>query len=90
MVGSDHPGASDSEDEEYPYKVADIFTVMNLLDTFTSKAQVDVMEVCGGQAGVTKLCIRKRLRTGKNFDLNCGIDLTKADEVKELLDDTFW
>jgi hypothetical protein len=34
--------------------------------------------VCGGEARATKVATRRRLSTGKNFDLVAGFDLTKA------------
>ena len=39
---------------------------------------VDVVEFCGGQAGVSKIAIRRRLKTGMNADIVCGIDLSKS------------
>ena len=39
---------------------------------------MDIVEFCGGQAGVSKLAIRRRLKTGINADIICGIDLSKA------------
>ena len=38
---------------------------------------VDIVEFCGGQAGVSRLAIRRRLKTGLNADIICGIDLMK-------------
>ena len=51
-----------------------------LLAYLSSRAlagHVDVVEFCGGQAGVSRLAIRRRLKTGMNADIICGIDLMK-------------
>ena len=44
----------------------------------------DVAEVCGGQGRVLKVCARRRLRTGRNFDLTCNVDLHNAAEKHAL------
>jgi hypothetical protein len=44
------------------------------------------MEICGGQGGVSKISIRRKLRTGRTFDLVTGGDLTNPIHVKHLLD----
>ena len=43
------------------------------------------MEICGGAGGVTKIGIRRRLKTGHNFDLVTGGDLTKKENVLQLM-----
>ena len=35
------------------------------------KGRIDVMEFCGGSAGVTRIAIRRRLKTGINADIIC-------------------
>ncbi len=37
---------------------------------------IHVMEMFGGASGVTKCAIRRKLRTGKVFDVVFGVDLT--------------
>ena len=32
-------------------------------------SSIDVVQICGGVAGVTRMCIRRRLKTGRNFHL---------------------
>ncbi len=46
----------------------------------------DVMEICGGEGGVTKVSIRRRLSTGQNFDLKHGIDLSRQEDQNQLLE----
>ena len=41
----------------------------------TQKGKLDLCELCGGEARVTKLAIRRQMKVGKNFDIVCGIDL---------------
>ena len=45
---------------------------------------VDIVEIFGGESGVGKLCLRRRLRRGVNFDLVIGFDLTKESHQKEV------
>ena len=45
---------------------------------------VDVCEICGGAAGVSKICLRRRMKTGKNFDIVAGFDLTKSEHISYL------
>ena len=40
---------------------------------------VDVCEISGGESGVGKLCIRRRLRLGGNVDIVTGFDLTRRE-----------
>ena len=35
----------------------------------------DLVEFCGGEARVSAVCARRRLHSGGNFDILCGIDL---------------
>ena len=46
--------------------------------------KLDVMEICGGAGGVSKVSLRHHLKVGHNFDLNHGIDLTNPDDVRGL------
>lgn len=54
-------------------------------------ASIDVMELVGGESGVGKLSVRRRLSCGANFALVAGFDLTKEEHHKEALKciDTF-
>ena len=45
---------------------------------------IDIMEVCGGEARVTQVAFRRHLKTGKNFDLVAGLDLTDKKTIEEL------
>ena len=49
------------------------------------RAQLDVMEICGGMGGVSRICIRRRLRVGINHDLVTGVDLTSSRDVALLM-----
>ena len=46
---------------------------MNILQTLDSK--VDLVEICGGAARTSTVCIRKQLQVGRNFDLITQCDL---------------
>ena len=68
---------------EVPYKLeANLLVVYpsnteELLSFLTAKGDgIDIAEVCGGEARATQLGVRRRLRTGKNFDLVTDFDLS--------------
>ena len=46
---------------------------------------IDVAELFGGEGGVGKLCIRRRLRRGRNFDLVIGFDLVNEEQQEQVL-----
>ena len=50
-----------------------------------SNRKLDLLEVFGGEAGVSRIAIRKRLQTGKNIDVVTGTDLTDPAEARKLL-----
>ena len=52
--------------------------------TSTPGQYIDVCEICGGKGGVSRIAIRRRLKTGQNFDICVGFDLTNKDCVKQL------
>ena len=37
--------------------------------TSTPGQYIDICEICGGKGGVSKIAIRRRLKTGQNFDI---------------------
>eukprot|EP00974_Lingulodinium_polyedra_P126807 11199661-Lingulodinium_polyedra.AAC.1 len=45
---------------------------------------VDLAEICGGEGRLSRVCFRRHLRVGLNFDLTCGVDLTKPADVAYL------
>lgn len=49
---------------------------------------VDVVAMFGGESGVGRLCIRRRLKRGGNFALVSGFDLTKSSDRKHVVDDS--
>jgi hypothetical protein len=57
-----------------------ISTYFKYIDSLPGGNAKDVVEICGGEAGVTKLSIRRRLSTGRNFDLKHGIDLSRRED----------
>ena len=50
------------------------------------KGDLGIMELFGGMAGVTKVCIRRRLTTGINVDLECGFDMVKKDQREMVME----
>ena len=47
---------------------------------------VDVMEIFGGEGGVTRVAVRRRLKTGKLVDVITGDNLTNRDTVQKMLE----
>ena len=85
---SDSYGTFDTEELDGVTKV--YLNSMDELNAFAGIKQpdsLDLMEIFGGHAGVTRLAVRRRnLAVGQNFDVVVGIDLLKKDECQKLLD----
>ena len=43
---------------------------------FSGEPALDILEIFGGAMGVSKVAVRRKLRTGKCQDLATGVDLT--------------
>ena len=56
-----------------------------ILDESSSSKEKDVVEICGGEGGVIKVAVSRKLAVGHNFDIRCGIDLTKEEERHKLM-----
>eukprot|EP00971_Amphidinium_carterae_P058290 1152997-Amphidinium_carterae.1 len=44
-----------------------------------------ILEICGGNAGVTKLALRRRWPCGRNMDLCTGVDLTNPKQRHQVI-----
>ena len=44
---------------------------------------LDLVEICGGEARASQVAVRRRLKTGPNFDLITMVDLTLPQHQKE-------
>ena len=62
------------------------FSEMQTYLNIENRQGTDVIKICGGEAGVSRLAIRRRLNVGGNLDLVTGVDLTKPERQKELFD----
>ena len=51
----------------------------------TKDSSIDVLEIFGGEGGVTRCAVRRRLKCGTNVDLITGVDLTCPEQVRKLL-----
>ena len=54
-------------------------------DSLPRRHQVDVVEICGGEGGVSRISLRRHLAVGQNFDLRSGIDLTDPKQQQRLI-----
>eukprot|EP00969_Alexandrium_andersonii_P212192 9370315-Alexandrium_andersonii.AAC.1 len=54
--------------------VQDLDEFEHVYNTQTSK--VDIAEICGGEGRSSSVAARRHMRTGPNFDLVLGVDLT--------------
>lgn len=57
----------------HSYLAANMQVALNVLAPLDSR--VDIVEICGGSARTSKVCIRKHLKVGHNFDLVTNVDL---------------
>ena len=55
---------------------ADIFAIIPTL-CYGSNGYVDMLELCGGEGGITKLAFRRGLTSGGNLDKKTNVDLGK-------------
>ena len=49
------------------------------LQSTAEEGYLDILEVFGGAARTTSVAVRRRLRTGKVWDITLGMDLTKPE-----------
>eukprot|EP00969_Alexandrium_andersonii_P067918 2996371-Alexandrium_andersonii.AAC.1 len=42
-------------------------------------SRVDIAEICGGEGRSSTIAARRHMRTGPNFDLVLGVDLTRRE-----------
>lgn len=59
--------------------LTDMCDALHTRNTYISKVDhtsMDIAEICGGVARTTQVAIRFRFKTGSNFDLITGFDLT--------------
>jgi len=60
-----------------------LFTVLQTCEP--EQSNLDIVEICGGAARVSHIAIRRRLKTGKNFDIICGFDVNDIEIQKQIL-----
>jgi hypothetical protein len=75
--------------DDRDFQSADLHSIsvyFKYIDDLPGGNAKDVVEICGGEGGVTKLSIRRRLSTGRNFDLKHGIDLSRREDQYYLLE----
>ena len=96
-IADDGPGSQSyqcfhcdsDEDDESEEHHSWVFATMELANRALGHNQVysgqhDVCEIFGGDAGTTRVCVKRGLKAGHSFDINIGVDLTKPEEVKHL------
>ncbi len=76
----------DGDEEEPDAIVLDVNDLVAYLSKNRYAGDIDIMEVFGGEGGVTKIAIRRRLRTGRNFDIVCNMDLCNPQHATQLHD----
>ena len=75
-----------SEEEQQSFHIAADLGEPYCSHRWTSASHpIHVMEVFGGYGGVTRIAIKRKLKVGKFFDINIGIDLTRPEEKAKLL-----
>ena len=69
-------GFSNDERQEFPPNVYRAPTLDAALELLSQNGDgLDICEMCGGAGRTLKIAIRRRLKTGRNFDLVTGCDL---------------
>lgn len=76
--GSYHPGMP--EPMSYHVKAKDLNEAMIVMGQMHAvDPLLDIVELCGGEGMTTYLSHRRKLKTGANFELITGVDLTSKD-----------
>eukprot|EP00972_Heterocapsa_arctica_P037542 5526585-Heterocapsa_arctica.AAC.1 len=61
--------------------------VNDMQNYLTWGSSLEIVEICGGKAGVMRFCIRKQyVQSGRKFDLSTGVDLAKPRDAQALID----
>ena len=87
-------GALESDEGADPYKYMSKFIQVTNMQEFIAtvsniSAGLDIVQICGGNGLPGRIALRRRLRTGHNFDIVIGYDLnSKHDQryVEEYID----
>eukprot|EP00974_Lingulodinium_polyedra_P015118 1464002-Lingulodinium_polyedra.AAC.1 len=45
---------------------------------------IDIVEICGGEGRPSRVCLCRRRKVGRFFDMRCGFDLLKPSDVTYL------
>ena len=62
-------------------------TFLELQSTLAAmEAGDDIVELCGGVSRITKVCVRRHLKSGGNYDLVTGCDLNTREGQRQFLD----
>eukprot|EP00438_Fugacium_kawagutii_P035880 Skav204682 [mRNA] locus=scaffold1284:96116:106049:- [translate_table: standard] len=67
----------------HSYLAANMQVALNVLAPLSSK--VDIVEICGGSARTSRICIRKHLKVGHNFDLVTNVDLNNPIDQQHVM-----
>ena len=82
------PGSEESEERDIliARPLSTQFTDCNEMLTYLNNfpGQHDICELFGGKGLSTQIAIRRKLRTGPNFDVSCNIDLLDSQQVTAL------
>ena len=64
-------------------EACDVYHMMDILSDM-DEGTLDLVEICGGMARTSTLAVRRRLRTGTNFDLVTNWDLNDTRQQNEV------
>ena len=67
------------QDDVANLRASDVDTLNNM-----DEGILDMVEICGGVSRASTIAVRRRLRTGKNFDLVTDLDLTDPMQQAEV------
>ena len=84
-ISTECPFSEESLDKVYVSNMDEVFVFLQGHNSPHTQSKLHVVEIFGGHGGVTRIAIKRKLKTGQNFDINVGIDLTVAREKSKLL-----
>ena len=82
MRGTEWDNTLPFDGEAMAHRVGYAYQLVQVL--FGMGKGVDVVELCGGAGRVSKICVRRRLNTGENFDIVVGCDLNDPQTQKDV------
>ena len=82
LHGSEWNSSLHYDGNMHAHRVGNVCHMIQVL--LTMGTGIDVAELCGGEARVSQICIRRRLKSGENFDIVSGCDLNEPSVQRDV------